>query len=69
MYGYLSHYLWIAVISVYIVRPTGMNFALAVFIEFFGTILIIGGTYYAIQKVQGLCFPPKPKDSSESNGK
>ena len=60
MYGYLSHYLWIALISVYIVRPSGMNYALAVTLEFVGTILMIGGTYLAIEKVQSLCFPPKP---------
>jgi len=69
MYGYLSHYLWIALISVYIVTPSGMNFALAVTLEFIGTILMIGVTYIAIEKVSGLCFPPKAKESSLSNGK
>jgi hypothetical protein len=69
MYGYLSHYLWIALISVYIVRPSGMNYALAVTLEFIGTILMICGTYVAIEKVWGLCFPSKAKDASLSKGK
>ena len=70
LYGYLSHYLWIALISYYILRPSGLeSTAVAVTLEFIGTILMIGGSYYAILKVSSFCFPPKPKESSEENGK
>jgi hypothetical protein len=62
MYGYLSHYLWIAVISSYIVAPSGMNYPLAVIVEFVGTIAIIGLSYKLIEQLSSLCCAPKERD-------
>lgn len=68
MYGYLSHYLWIALISAFVVAPTGMSYPAAVITEFVGTISLIAITHVAIEKVSGLCCPPKPKDANAHAG-
>lgn len=59
LWAYLSHYFWIILLSVTIVRPYKLNFPEAFCIMFFGTFVIIILTYWPLNFLYELVFPPK----------
>jgi hypothetical protein len=59
LYAYLSHYFWIILLSVMVVRPYKMNFPEAFCIMFFGTFVLIFITYWPLNWLYELVFPPK----------
>lgn len=59
LYAYLSHYFWIILLSVLIVRPYKMNFPEAFCVMFFGTFVLIFITYWPLNWLYELVFPPK----------
>ena len=59
LYAYLSHYFFILVISVLIVRPYNIEFIPALFIMLFGTFFLIFITYWPLNALYELAFPPK----------
>jgi hypothetical protein len=59
MFAYLSHYFYILLISVLIVRPYKMQFVQACALMFFGCQLMIFLTYVPLNFLYELAFPPK----------
>jgi hypothetical protein len=59
LYAYLSHYFFILIISVMIVRPYHIGFIPALFLMLFGTFFLIFITYWPLNALYELCFPPK----------
>jgi len=59
LYAYLSHYFFILIISVMIVRPYKMEFIPALFLMLFGTNFLIFITYVPLNFLYELVFPPK----------
>jgi hypothetical protein len=59
LYAYLSHYFWIILIGVFIVRPNHLDFVPAVALMFFGTQLAIFLTYVPLNYLYELMVPPK----------
>lgn len=59
LYAYLSHYFWIILLSVMIVRPYKLTFAEAFCLMFFGTFVLIFLTYWPLNALYELVFPPK----------
>lgn len=59
LYAYLSHYLWIILIAVFIIRPYKIDFLPAVFIEVFLTNFAILFTYSILNFFYELAVPPK----------
>lgn len=59
LYAYLSHYFWIILLSVLIVRPYHLGFPEAFCIMFFGTFVLIYATYWPLNALYELIFPPK----------
>lgn len=59
LYAYLSHYFWIILLSVMVVRPYKLTFEEAFVIMFFGTIALIFLTYWPLNALYELVFPPK----------
>jgi len=59
LYAYLSHYFYIVVIVVVLVRPYKIGFIPAFFLVFFGTLLLIAITYIPLNFLYELIFPPK----------
>ena len=59
MFAYLSHYFFIIVIAVGIVRPYKISFLPAVFLEFFLTNVAILITYFIFDFLWSLVFPKK----------
>jgi hypothetical protein len=59
LYAYLSHYFFIILLSVMIVRPYKLTFAEAFCIMFFGTFVLIFVTYWPLNALYELVFPPK----------
>ena len=59
MYAYLSHYFFILVISVTLVRPYHIGFIPALFLMLFGTFLLIFLTYWPLNALYECLFPPK----------
>jgi len=59
MYAYLSHYFFILLISVMVVRPYKLGFMPALFLMFFGCQLMIFLTYVPLNFLWELAFPPK----------
>lgn len=59
LYAYVSHYFFILVIGVFIVRPYKISFIGAFFLMFFGTFLCIYATYIPLVLLMELCFPEK----------
>lgn len=59
LYAYLSHYCFIILLSVLIVRPYKLTFPEAFCLMFFGTFLIIFLTYWPLNALYELVFPPK----------
>jgi hypothetical protein len=61
LYAYLSHYFFIVVIVVTLVRPNKIGFLGAFFLVFFGTLFLIIATYIPLNFLYELVFPTKPK--------
>ena len=59
LYAYLSHYFFILLISVLVVRPYKMTFIPALFLMFFGCQLMIFLTYVPLNFLYELIVPPK----------
>jgi len=59
LYAYVSHYFFILIISVLIVRPNKIGFIGAFFLMFFGTQFLILITYVPINWLYELIVPPK----------
>ena len=68
MYAYVSHYFFILVIGVFIVRPYKIGFIGAFFLMFFGTFLAIYATYIPLNMLWELCFPEKETVKKDING-
>lgn len=62
LYAYLSHYFFIILIAVGIVRPYKIDFVPALFLEMFLTNVAILITYSILNFFYELAFPPKQKD-------
>ena len=65
LYAYVSHYFFILLISVMIVRPNHMEFIPALFLMFFGCQLMIAVTYIPLNFLYELIIPPKPTKAME----
>ena len=60
LYAYVSHYFFILILSVMIIRPYKVNFIPAFFIMMFGTEFLIFATYIPLNFIYELIIPPKP---------
>lgn len=67
LYAYLSHYFFIIILSVSIVRPYKLTFAEAFCLMFFGTFVLIFITYWPLNALYELVFPPKEVKGLELN--
>lgn len=68
LYAYLSHYFYILIISVLVVRPYKITFIPALFIMLFGTFFIIFITYAPLLFLYELIVPEKPTKKMEIDG-
>ena len=59
LYAYLSHYFWIILLAALVVRPYKLGFPEAFSIMFFGTFILIFATYWPLNFLYELAFPPK----------
>jgi len=60
LYAYVSHYFFILILSVMIIRPYKISFVPAFFIMMFGTEFLIFATYIPLNFIYELIVPPKP---------
>jgi hypothetical protein len=67
MFAYLSHYFYILLISVLVVRPYKMKFVPACALMFFGCQLMIFLTYVPLNFLYELIIPPKQTKKMELN--
>ena len=67
LYAYLSHYFFILLLSVLVVRPYKMTFMPAFFTMFFGTQLAIFLTYVPLNFIYELAIPPKETKKLDIN--
>lgn len=67
MFAYLSHYFYILLISVLVVRPYKINFVPACALMFFGCQLMIFLTYVPLNFLYELIFPPKQTKKMDLN--
>ena len=67
LYAYLSHYFWIILLSVTIVRPYHLGFPEAFCIMFFGTFVLIYATYWPLNAIYECIFPPKEVKAMDLN--
>jgi len=65
LYAYVSHYFFIVLWAVFIIRPYQISFIPALFIDFFLTDAVIIATYVMFVLIWELIFPPKAKDAEE----
>merc|ERR1711990_598458 len=65
LYAYVSHYFFIVLWAVLIIRPYQITFIPALFIDFFLTDSVILITYVLFVFIYELIFPPKAKDGEE----
>ena len=68
LYAYVSHYFFILIISVMIVRPYKLDFIPAFFLMLFGTEFLIFATYIPLNYLYELCVPPKETVKKEDLG-
>jgi hypothetical protein len=68
LYAYLSHYFFILVIAVTIIRPLGIPFVPALFIEFILVNVVVLGSYMLFLLAYDLIVPPKPESSANDAG-
>ena len=70
MYAYLSHYLWIILVAVLIIRPYQIPFVPALIIEVLIVNAVIILSYLLIDWLISLCFPrPKTPEQKEKEKK
>lgn len=62
LYAYVSHYFFIVLWAVFIIRPYQISFIPALFIDFFLTDAVIIATYVIFVLLWELAFPPKSKE-------
>jgi hypothetical protein len=67
LYAYVSHYFFILIISVMIIRPYKMTFIPALFIMLFGTFFLIFATYIPLNFIYELIVPPKQTKKLETD--
>jgi hypothetical protein len=65
LYAYLSHYFFIIIISVSLVRPYKIKFIPAFFLMFFGTFFLIFITYWPLNALYELVVPPKEMKAAD----
>lgn len=65
MYAYLSHYFFIIVFAVTIIRPYKITFVWALILEVVLVNLVIILTYLLFDFLWSLCFPRKDKKDKE----
>jgi hypothetical protein len=68
MYAYVSHYFYIIMIAVLIIRPYKITFLPALFINIFLTNGVILLTYWFMVFVYELIVPPKEEKEQETPG-
>jgi hypothetical protein len=68
LYAYVSHYFFILMFSVLLIRPYKIEFMPAFFIMFFGTQLVIMITYIPLNFLWELVFPPKESKKMDLTG-
>jgi len=68
LYAYVSHYTFIILISVFIVRPYKLGFISALFVNILLTNLIILLSYALFAWIWELIFPPKKKEEAAAPG-
>lgn len=67
MYAYLSHYFFIVLIGLFIIRPYHIDFFPGVLLMFFGTQLCIFLTYVPLNYLYGLVVPEKEYKKQETS--
>lgn len=67
LYAYVSHYFFILILSVMIIRPYKIDFIPAFFIMLFGTEFLIFATYIPLNYLYELCVPPKTTVKKDFN--
>jgi len=69
LYAYVSHYFFILILSVMIVRPYKITFIPALFIMLSGTFLLIFLTYWPLNFLYESISPPRETKKMEVDGK
>lgn len=67
LYAYVSHYFFILILSVMVVRPYKLTFIPALFIMLFGTLFLIFITYVPLNYIYELIIPPKETKKLDTN--
>jgi len=67
LYAYISHYFFIVLWGVFIIRPYQLTFIPALFVDFILTDLVIVATYVIFVLLWELAFPPKQKDGGKED--
>lgn len=65
LYAYLSHYFFILILSVLVIRPYKIKFIPALFIMLIGTNLLIFLTYVPLNFLYELISPPKKTKAAD----
>ena len=65
LYAYVSHYFFIVLWAVFIIRPYQITFIPALFLDFFLTDAVIIVTYIIFVQLWELVFPPKEKEAKD----
>ena len=65
LYAYVSHYFFILILSVLIIRPHKIGFLPGFFIMFFGTFVLVLATYIPLNLLYECVFPPKETQKME----
>ena len=65
LYAYVSHYFFITIWGVFIIRPYQMTFLPALFMDFFLTDAVIVVSYMLFVFIWELIFPPKTKEQKD----
>jgi len=68
MYAYVSHYFFIIMVAVLIIRPYKITFLPALFLNIFITNAVILLTYWFMVFVYELIVPPKAEKDEETPG-
>ncbi len=67
LYAYVSHYFFIIMIAIFLIRPYKIGFIPALVIEEVGTNAIILLSYMFLNSVYELIFPPKERTLAKGN--
>ena len=68
LYAYLSHYFFIIMIALFIIRPYQLTFMQALILEIVGTNLAIIVSYLILNFFYELIFPPEKKQEQQMEG-